>query len=138
MKKILLTAAYLFFAIISYAVSVPQIVKDQFAKKFSEAKDVKWSKENKSEYEAEFNMNGKKYSANYSIKGEWMETEEQISTIELPEAVTAAVKKSHPKSELVDADRITNSKGALKYEVVIKSGINKQELLFDAAGNTVK
>lgn len=99
---------------------------------------MKWSKENKSEYEAEFNMNGKKYSANYSIKGEWMETEEHISTNELPEAVTAAVKKSHPKSELVDADRITNSKGALKYEVVIKSGINKQELLFDAAGNTVK
>jgi len=46
---------------ISNQKTVPASIKDAFNKKFTAAKEVNWDKENATEWEAEFNMNGNKY-----------------------------------------------------------------------------
>ncbi len=70
--------------------TVPNNVNAAFMKKFPNAKKVSWDKENDTEWEAEFKMNGQEYSANFSSAGIWMETEHEIKKADIP----AAVKKT--------------------------------------------
>lgn len=67
--------------------NVPAKVKTSFAQKFPGATKVRWDKENANEWEAEFKLGGKSYSANFSTDGIWMETEHEIKKSEIPDAV---------------------------------------------------
>ncbi|MCX6350809.1 MAG: PepSY-like domain-containing protein [Bacteroidetes bacterium] len=75
----------------------PEAVTAAFNKKFADAKEVKWDKENEHEYEAEFKWDGKDVSANFSDAGEWMETESAIPYTDLPAAVASAFEKAYGK-----------------------------------------
>ncbi|MGC4023595.1 MAG: hypothetical protein QM734_17385 [Cyclobacteriaceae bacterium] len=59
------------------ASSVPQIVKEAFAKKYPQATDVEWIQEagGKVIYEAEFKLDGKEITAEFSESGEFLEEE---------------------------------------------------------------
>lgn len=67
--------------------NAPKNVTDAFSKKFPTAKKVKWNKENETEWEAEFKMNGEEYSANFTSEGIWKETEHEIEKSDTPSAV---------------------------------------------------
>ena len=56
---------------------VPQTVKDAFAKKYPQATDVEWIQEEESKviYEAEFKLDGKEITAEFSESGEFLEEE---------------------------------------------------------------
>jgi hypothetical protein len=77
MKNILLVfITVLATAVAGYSqVKVPAVVKTAFATKFPDAKSIKWEKESKTEFEANFTIMDAKCSANYSNLGEWLETE---------------------------------------------------------------
>lgn len=66
------------------AKDVPAKVKAGFDQKFPGVQNVKWGKENANEWEAEFKMNAKEYSANFNADGSWLETEYEISASEIP------------------------------------------------------
>ena len=65
----------------------PEKVKTVFSKQFPEAKKVEWEQVNEREWEAEFRMDGKEYSANFSTDGQWMETEFEIKKSDIPENI---------------------------------------------------
>jgi hypothetical protein len=123
---------------IAYAIKVPPIVLGNFNHKFPNAKSVKWKKESKAEYEAEFSEKGKKISANYNNSGEWLETEKQISLSEIPKEVAAAVNRDYPFAVVVDADIIESSKHPVKYELLIKNKGKKKEVFYDSHGNRIE
>lgn len=144
MKKLIMMSV--FFATIGFAAcaqnldasKVPVAVKTAFAKKFTGATAVGWGKENAKEYEAEFKLNGKTASANFLTDGSWVETEIEIGISEAPAPVTAAVQKKHPGTSIVKLYKIDNSKGELTYEVEIKTGNKKQEMVLKADGTVIK
>ena len=51
---------------------------EAFNANFPDAKKVKWKIEDTIEWEAEFRMNRKEYSANFNNNGEWQETEYEL------------------------------------------------------------
>jgi len=59
------------------AAQVPQIVKEAFAKKYPQASDLEWTQEGSDKviYEAEFKLNGKEITAEFSEVGEFLEEE---------------------------------------------------------------
>ncbi|MBI1770327.1 MAG: hypothetical protein HY015_04415 [Bacteroidetes bacterium] len=59
------------------ASQVPTVVKDSFEKKYPTATNVEWIKEGSSKviYEAEFKMDGKEITAEFSETGEFLEEE---------------------------------------------------------------
>ena len=80
MKKIKLTVIALFF-LGSTAFAQSNEVQSAFNKMFPSAENVKWSQEDATQWEAEFNINDQKFSANFSGDGTWLETERELSTI---------------------------------------------------------
>jgi len=133
-KYFLLLIGTLAMSLSTFAVDVPQVVTDAFAKKFPSATNIKWGKENAKEYEAEFKLNGKSVSANFLIDGSWLETESEIDIAELPAAVAAAVKTKHPGAAVLKVYKIETAKGRVTYETEIKTGNKKTEMILNADG----
>ncbi|MEY4925856.1 MAG: hypothetical protein RI894_292 [Bacteroidota bacterium] len=126
------------FAVLSTAsaqTKAPAAVATAFNAKFAEAKNIKWEKENAHEYEAAFQLNGIKCAANFTEKGEWLETESPITFAELPDAVQKAFTVAHKKAKIKVVEKIEMATGVTHYEVEMKGG---KEVLYNADGTLVK
>lgn len=116
--------------------NVPAKVKTAFSQKFSKATNVKWGKENKTEWEAEFKMDGKEYSANYDSQGNWIETEYEINFSEIPSNINAQIKKEFPGYKLKESAISETSKRKV-YEFDLVKGSDKKEISFNLAGERI-
>ena len=142
-RIILLLSIILFLTSISYSQKIdesriPDTVKNSFYCKFPNAGSVKWGKESKSVYEAEFKLNDTDMSANFSEEGEWLETETEIQVTSLPQAVTDAVNRDYKDARITGASRIERPDNKIIYEADIKYNHHKKEVLYDEQGNAAK
>lgn len=117
--------------------NVPVSVKAAFSQKFAKATDVKWGKEGKTEWEAEFKMNGKAYSANFDNKGAWMETENAITASEIPAAVKITIDKDYAGYKMKVSEISETAKGKV-YEFEFVKGKVSKEVALDINGKIVK
>jgi len=117
--------------------NVPEKVKTAFAKKFENAKKVKWDKENETEWEAEFKMDGKKYSANFDLDGNWMETEYEIKKADIPAVVQATLDADFLGYKVEEAEVSETTDGKF-YEFEIEKGKTEKEITIDESGKIVK
>lgn len=119
------------------AKNLPIKVKTAFNQKFPGAQKVKWGKENATEWEAEFTLNNKGYSANFNTDGNWLESEYKIGEKEIPAAVTATLGKQFPGYKIVESEISETAKGKV-YEFAIKTGKTKTEVAVNPDGTLVK
>lgn len=113
--------------------AVPNVVKTSFAKKFQNARAVKWSRENAQEWEADFVLNGHSYSANFDNQGQWKETEHRIPVAEVPVAVNKALKKGFSDYRITEVD-LSETPSGETYEFDIIKGTLKREVDFNRTG----
>ena len=125
------------FAACNTSTDVPQAVKDAFAKKFPDAGSVSWDMENTNEWEAEFQMNGMGYSANFSNDGKWKETEHKIEKKDVPKNVMSALMNVHPDAK-IKASEISETKSGRIYEFEIKAHEKTMEVAVDMDGRIKK
>ena len=115
---------------------VPEAVKTTFRKKFPTVQNVDWGREGKTEWEAEFTLNGKDMSANFDQHGHWKETETDLSLQELPATITTELQHRFPGYQIKEAAR-TQTELSEFYEVIIKKGSRKLEISFDMKGKMI-
>jgi uncharacterized membrane protein YkoI len=113
---------------------VPAIVTSAFKAKFSTATDAKWEIEKKTEYEAEFKLNGAEYSANFKEDGTWLETEMEISVSQLPETVSGLIAKDFAGFKVEEAEKTETSDNKLFYEVEVSKDKEKYEVKISPTG----
>jgi hypothetical protein len=115
---------------------VPDIVKESFDKQYPEARDLKWSG-GIDNHVVRFTLGERKLKTNYTPKGIWVSTEEQVKLETLPEVVQQGLKDSKYK-EWTIKDVLTVTKPRVEaneyYIIVQKSSLNKKKLVFDAKG----
>lgn len=116
---------------------LPTVVNESFSKKFPTAKSVKWDKENENEWEAEFKMDGTKYSANFENDGTWKETEHEIKITEIPEHIKSALNREFPKCKIEEAE-ISETSSKTVYEFGIEFNDQDMEVAVDNKGTIVK
>ncbi len=116
---------------------VSQTVKSAFSTKFPDATKVKWDKENDKLWEAEFKKDGKEYSANFDVKGNWIETEYGIENSEIPLIVKSAIDKEFSNNKILESEISETTKGEI-YEFEIKAEKVKYEAAFDFNGKFIK
>ena len=117
--------------------NTPKQVLNSFSKKFPTAKSVKWDKENETEWEAEFKLDGTKYSANFDTNGNWKETEHKLKLSEVPEQIKMALTSAFPNSKIEAAELSETSTGTV-YEFDIEKGDTDMEIVIDTKGNILK
>lgn len=117
---------------------IPTSVMSAFNSKFPNAINVKWDKENEHEYEASFEWESKKLSANYSDTGEWLETESTILFSQLPLKVQTAFNRAHNGVNVKAVAIIETFKGQTKFEIEFRKGAKMVELFYLADGTETR
>lgn len=138
MKNILMTTLVVLATSFTFAGIPPEKIKIAFEKKFPNANKIKWGKEGKTEWEAEFKMNEISCSANFAIDGSWLETETEIKVSELPEVVSKAILSKYPTAKITSADKIESAKKPTVYEADLKIGRKEKEVLVHSDGTFSK
>jgi hypothetical protein len=116
----------------------PKEVETAFYSKFPKAINVKWDKENATEYEASFTNNSIKYSANYSIDGKWLETESPETFENLPVNIQTTFNNSHKGAKIKAVAKIETLNSGTQYEIEVKKGLKTTEYLYNSAGKLIK
>lgn len=115
---------------------LPAPVLAAFEKAYPTAKLKECSseqKDGKTCYELESKDGKTKRDLIYAADGSVMEIEERIAPDSLPETVKKVLADQYPKAAVKKAEKLT--KGIeISYEVVVKDGKKKLELVFDAEG----
>ncbi len=116
--------------------NVPAAAKTAFNKKFPSVKKAHWAPEGKTEWEAEFTMNGKDMSANFDLHGNWKETETDLSKSHLPKKLMETLNAKFP-GYTVKGVAFSETPKQSVYEVVIEKGEGKLEISLDKNGKIV-
>jgi Putative beta-lactamase-inhibitor-like, PepSY-like len=118
-------------------IQAPEKLLTVFNQKFPGATEVEWSKETANEWEAEFNMSGKKMSACFDSSAVWTETETAISENELPPAVSNTLKAEFAgyKANKIEIDETPEIKG---FELGLEKGETSVSVIIDNAGKVIK
>jgi len=117
--------------------NVPQKVKNAFFEKFPDIKKLKWDKENDEGWEAEFKMNGTKYSATFNDEGEWLETEYEINFNEVPPIVKATLDIEF-KDYKVEESEVSETANGKVYEFELEKNKTEVEVAIDVKGKVIK
>lgn len=117
---------------------VPTAVRNAFAAKYPQSKAEKWVKE-ENNYEAELTLKGKGYEAAFNANGKWIETEREIKSSALPQAVKDGLAKSkYGTWTIKEAVEIESPEHKVVYELELASGKEKVALYFTPDGKIVK
>jgi hypothetical protein len=139
MKKNLFILAALLMAFSFTACSqsrVPAPVKTAFSKKFPTVKKAHWAMEGKTEWEAEFTLNGKDMSANFDLQGHWKETETELKDTRLSTPVMETLSNQFAGYTVKDVS-FTETPKYSAYEIVIEKGESKLEVTIDKNGRLI-
>ena len=117
--------------------NVPAKVKTAFAEKFPNATKISWDKENSAEWEAEFKMKGKEYSANFNNNGNWKETEYEIKKSDIPSAVKSTLDTDFNSYKIKEAEISETSKGKV-FEFAMEKEETDMEVAISPDGKVVK
>ncbi len=144
MKKIitLLLLAMAFAAIATQAQlrKVPSEVTDALKQKYPSATNVSW-KDQVSSWKASFSDKGTQTEAWFTGKGEWKESDKQLTYDALPAAVKDGFKKSKYSEWTPKSTVSIEKKGeALQYRVYVEkhSLVQKKYLYFDEKGTLLR
>lgn len=119
------------------AKDVPAGVKATFSQKFPAASKTEWGRENDQEWEAEFNLDGKEYSATFDNAGVWMETECEITLKEVPASVKTTLDKESAGFKIGESVTAEDKEGKV-YEFLLTKDKKEYELLIDLNGKLIK
>jgi hypothetical protein len=111
---------------------LPATVRDAFEKKYP-GTTATWQKEGE-QYEAEYKMDGKSFTAVYGSDGSLQETEMEISLSELPDSARNYLQSHFKPDEIKEIEKLTLPNGESSFEAEAAG----QELVFDSMGRFVK
>ncbi|NIA30691.1 MAG: hypothetical protein GWP06_12365 [Actinobacteria bacterium] len=132
-------SAVIFTSLVACAqTKVPEKVKTAFQTRFPAAKDVEWGKESDTEFEAEFEMNGKEMTANFDVDGKWLETESTLSKDELPAQVLATLRTQFGDYKLTVAEKTEKVGKPTVFEVKLGKDETDMEVVMGENGKVVK
>lgn len=113
---------------------VPDVVLDAFDKKFPEASEVKWDKQDDHVFIASFILNELDYQARFTDKGKWQETRIAIEYEKLPEKVQTGFEKNYNPGKVKSVMKSESSSGKVKYVFEVKKLLKSEEVIFSELG----
>lgn len=123
---ILLTVISSFFSSSSFAADEPEVSRAaiaSFQSTFATATEVKWTV-NEEYYKADFSLNGQYASAYYDIDGVLIATTRNITSLQLPIALQASLKKDYGSYWVSELFEVSNEDGT-QYYVTLETADNK-------------
>ncbi len=118
---------------------IPSTVTEAFKEKYPDATSVEW-RDKLSVFSAIFVNDGVTYEARYNSKGEWLNTEHEITTEDIPEAVQEGFDKSkYADWSIEKVHQISLPRDIVQYRLHVgKTDLQKKNLLYNSRGRLLK
>jgi len=127
MKRFLLTLTIALIGLSSFASNEETIVSEKalqsFKSSFKDASEISWSV-SESYFKASFTLNGQYVAAYYSTEGEMIALTRNISSLQLPIALQASLKKGYDEFWISDLFELANEEGT-SYYITLENAENK-------------
>ena len=115
---------------------VPAEVLKAFEGKYAAVKGIVWDQEDDGNWEAEFKMNNQEFSALFTEEGVWVETEQEVTTKELPASLTTMLDTEMAGYTIDDVDLIETPKGKF-YRIEVEVDGKEYKLKADMDGKVI-
>lgn len=134
--KIILIALSLGSSIFGFAQTVPSSISSEFSTRFPDAKSIDWEQEKNGDWEAEFKIQGIEFSAVFSEKTGWMETEQEVRESEVPSLILEKLATDFKGYKIEEMEKVERP-GFLGYEFEIELKENSLDVLYDQNGKLI-
>jgi hypothetical protein len=136
---LVLSLAATFTSVNAQIRKIPATVTDSFKEKYPDASGVEW-RDKLSVFSAIFVKDGVNYEARYNSKGQWLNTENEITKEDLPSAVQEGFEKSkYADWEIEKAYLIQLPDEVTQYRLHVgKTDLQKKNLLYSSKGRLLK
>lgn len=138
MKGIFILIKILLISLNAMAWQAPKPVTDAFQQKFNEATNVKWLKENDTDYEASFDLLGKKMTAIFNEQGQWLSTETEVGVKALPGISRIVLQTRFIGWQIATAHKIDKADGSLHYRADLDKKGTRKEVFLKKNGTIIK
>ncbi len=119
---------------------LPEAVLTSFHKSYPKA-DIRGTsiekEDGKTYYEIESMEGSQRRDLLYTKDGKVAEIEEAMASNNVPDFVKSSVMKKYPDGEISKAEKVTSGKKT-NYEIVVKQGNKRHEVVLDSKGNIQK
>jgi hypothetical protein len=117
-------------------VNPPNTVQSAFSKKFPGADNIKWERypEEKKEFLADFIFDNIHLKAYFDKNGNWIETEKEIKTRDIPERVMLSIRTQYPHDKIIKAYEIEKDGKVMLYEIVLRTDEEKTSFVVSNDG----
>ena len=120
------------------ALAVPDVVERAFAAKYPEAEEVgDWDRDSHDYWEIKFELDGKKFRADFHADGRWRETERSIEFEDLPQAVQRAIEERYPDEKINEIESVDSAEKGRFFDVEFKRPGKNHDVEFRADGTRV-
>ena len=116
---------------------VPKTVKTAFKNKYPSEKKPNWEKDSHGSFEAHFKKDGKKYRADFSPKGNWIETELSIKKENLPKAIKQVISSKFKDEDITEVEYVQSATKGIFYDVEFKQKGKNKDVEFRENGQII-
>jgi len=116
---------------------VPDEVKTAFQQKYPGEDDPNWQIDKNGNFEAQFKKDGKRYRADFSPQGPWIETELTLKKKDLPKAVQVKIKSEYDTFKIVEIEEVDHSSKGRFYDVEFSLLGKKKDVEFNESGQVL-
>jgi hypothetical protein len=119
---------------------VPKVILDAFHKSYPKATIKGYSRESDQgnvSYEIESIEAKTHRDISYTADGSVIAIEESLTYLDLPEPIRSAITKEYPSAKVLTCERVIK-RSTTQFELLVRSGNQKHELVFNADGSLVK
>jgi len=145
MKKFILSGAFaLSISLVSCQENkeskdtVPEAVQKAFEKKYPGENDPDWELDDHDYWESHFKKDGEKYRADFNADGSWVETENDIKTKELPNAILEIIEKNYSEYKITEVEHVISASKGEFYDVEFKQKGKNKDVMFKKDGSIIE
>lgn len=116
---------------------VPKEIKDTFFEMEPLAQDIQWLN-NKGLYQVYYTLNNCKKTSYFNKKGNWLETETEITKEKLTPAIIEVLNNQFFEYTIKDIELVETFDKQILYEVDLQKDEKKYDILFDESGKILR
>lgn len=117
---------------------VPEAVQMSFQNKYPGEDDPDWSQDDHGYWESHFKIDGEKYRADFNADGSWVETENDIKTENLPEAIEKVIEEKYSQYDITEVERVDSAEKGVFFDVEFKQEGKNMDVMFREDGTIIK
>jgi len=137
MKPLAIHLALMFVACLT-AIAVPTGVQQAFDEKYPAIDAPVWASDRDGDWEAGFEKDGVFYRATFGRKGEWKETEHNVTFDQIPKPVRSAFELKYNGQIIREIEMVESAGGGIYYDIELEQGGKNLDVMFDPKGNEIK